>query len=165
MKPRRPLPYSRKPSENISEFGSSEKNRRSFARVWRGITAIDFRAYLLTERKLSLKSCRNIIDATLELAAVMPGRLITCRRLDNRDPFKAGRPDPFTEEDCDNIIDYFETRISFYFPLVYTLFFTGMRPSEALALRWRDIDFNRREISISKSVTGHLVCRTKFPDS
>jgi integrase len=32
------------------------------------------------------------------------------------------------------------------------MFFTGMRPSEALALQWGDIDLRRREISISKSL-------------
>ena len=32
-----------------------------------------------------------------------------------------------------------------------TQFLSGMRPSEALALRWADVDFQRRQVSISKS--------------
>jgi integrase len=76
-----------------------------------------------------------------------------------KDPFtalqwprlKAAKPDPFTEEERDSLIGYFRTNVPFYFPFVYTLFFTGMRPSEALALRWGDIDLRRGELSITKS--------------
>jgi integrase len=38
-------------------------------------------------------------------------------------------------------------------PLFTLLSTTGMRRSEALALSWSDIDFERREVSISKSLT------------
>jgi integrase len=48
-------------------------------------------------------------------------------------------------------LSYFRSYIPFYFPFAYTLFFTGMRPSEALALRWGDIDLRRGEFSVTKS--------------
>lgn len=48
-------------------------------------------------------------------------------------------------------MSYFRSYIPFYFPFAYTLFFTGMRPSEALALRWGDIDLRRGEFSVTKS--------------
>lgn len=37
-----------------------------------------------------------------------------------------------------------------YVPLFTTLAYTGARPNELLALRWKDIDWNRKVISISK---------------
>jgi Phage integrase family len=63
----------------------------------------------------------------------------------------APKPDPFTEEDRDKIIQAFKEKNRFYYPLVYLLFWTGMRPSEALALRWEDIDIKHGFLSISKS--------------
>lgn len=48
--------------------------------------------------------------------------------------------DEKTEEDCYELI-------------FYTLFFTGMRIGELLALTWDDINFARREISINKTVS------------
>jgi integrase len=59
--------------------------------------------------------------------------------------------DPFTAGERDKIIDYWAKEDFFYFPWVFTLFHTGMRPSEASALTWADVDLERRTISISKS--------------
>jgi integrase len=43
-----------------------------------------------------------------------------------------------------------------YQQLFTVLAFTGARPNEILALRWSDIDFRRKEISITKGfVRGH----------
>jgi integrase len=61
----------------------------------------------------------------------------------NTDPFSvldwprlpSPKPDPFTEDDRDKIIQHFNDKNRFYYPFVYLLFWTGMRPSEALALR------------------------------
>jgi integrase len=77
-----------------------------------------------------------------------------------KDPFEAlvwprrtpTKPNPFQEEERDAIIAYFRQKVSFDYPFVYTLFFTGMRPSEALALSWGDVDLKRREVSITKSL-------------
>jgi integrase len=51
----------------------------------------------------------------------------------------------------DGIVACFKERRPNWHPFVYMLFFTGMRPSEALALRWGNIDLRRGEISITKS--------------
>lgn len=118
-----------------------------------------FRAYLLREKNLALKSCRNIIDASFRACCRDARAIDYLPELQSRDPFAAlrwqrirvGRPDPFTEEQREKILEYFKERIHPYYPFAYTLFFTGMRPSEALALRWSDIDFKRRELAISKS--------------
>jgi integrase len=116
----------------------------------------DFRAYLLTERGLALKSVRNIVGASFR-ACIRDARKVDY--LIDRDPFEAltwprpqqNRPDPFTEVERDIILAQFAKRSPFYVPFVYTLFFTGARPSELLGLRWGDVDLRAGFISISKS--------------
>ena len=61
------------------------------------------------------------------------------------------KPDPFTEEERDKILQAFKEKSRFYYIFAYLLFWTGMRPSEALALRWEDIDIKHGFLSISKS--------------
>jgi integrase len=64
-----------------------------------------------------------------------------------------GRPNPFTEEERGKILKHFRDKIPFYYPFAYTLFFTGMRPSEALALRWGDIDLKPRAFHFEEPVS------------
>lgn len=59
----------------------------------------------------------------------------------------------FTIDQRDLIIDAFEhhPQFSHYAPLVKFLFWTGVRPGEAFALTWGDIDANCARININKS--------------
>jgi integrase len=115
-----------------------------------------FRSYLVEERGLSVKSARNIIDASFR-AMMRDARQVDY--LIEKDPFEAlrwprirnAKPDPFTEDERDQVIAYFKEKIPFYFPFASSLFLTGMRPSEALALRWGDVDLRRGQLSINKS--------------
>jgi integrase len=61
--------------------------------------------------------------------------------------------DCFTRAERDTIIQAFEESklYSYYAPLVKILFFTGMRPSEAIALQWKHI--GDKYIAIEQSVT------------
>jgi integrase len=45
------------------------------------------------------------------------------------------------------------------------LFFTGMRPNEALALRWDNIDFVRNQLLIRKSLSRYGLGEPKTPGS
>ena len=93
------------------------------------------------EPGLSLKSCRNIIDASFR-ACIRDARKIDY--LLDRDPFEAliwprrqtPKPDPFTEAERDSVIAAFGKKSPFYVPFVHTLFWTGARPSELLELKW-----------------------------
>lgn len=62
---------------------------------------------------------------------------------------------PFTVEERDKIIDYCAKSewYSYYLPLIEFIFFTGCRPSEAIALRWSDINKDRKQITFSQAAT------------
>lgn len=51
------------------------------------------------------------------------------------------------------------------FPLWFTLARTGMRRGEALALQWRDLDFNAERISIRRAADSAVRGRVKIPKS
>lgn len=63
-------------------------------------------------------------------------------------------PDPFSLEEAEQIISYMAQKygrnIADYFEFK---FFTGLRTGESLALRWENIDFNRKQMLVSESVT------------
>jgi integrase len=75
-------------------------------------------------------------------------------------------PDPFTEPERDRLLDYFlqkrwrvgrsrgAYRTTTYFPyygFLFTLFYTGLRPSEAVALRLRSLDLMHGVLFVERS--------------
>ena len=62
-------------------------------------------------------------------------------------------PDPFTAEERDLVLDFFWRRKRHYYPLVYTLFFTGLRTGEAVGLRWGAVNLRRSTLSVRVSRT------------
>src|SRR5688500_9437821 len=104
---------------------------------------MDFQSYLLHDvprlKKgatpgLSVKTVRNIVDGSFR-AMVRDAREVD--GLITSDPFAAiqwpdketERRDAFTKEDRDKIIDYFRSNEPFYYPFVFTMFWSRMRPS------------------------------------
>lgn len=74
--------------------------------------------------------------------------------------------DPFTLEEANRIIEkLYETAhwpSSIYAALFEFLFFTGLRISEALALRWESVDIDKRQVHVCRTVAlGKVVERTK----
>jgi len=67
------------------------------------------------------------------------------------------KPDPFTEPERDTILRYFRRKASegkillSDYAFLYTLFWSGMRPSETIALRWADVDLRAETAEITKS--------------
>lgn len=43
------------------------------------------------------------------------------------------------------------TTLSYFFPLVHLMAYTGLRQGEALALKWSDIDFEDKKITVNKT--------------
>lgn len=73
-----------------------------------------------------------------------PWHLVTLERDDDR-PL----PDPFSHEEVEAILQGFAD--SYYLNYVKGLLGIGCRPGELSALQWGDIDFERREVAITKS--------------
>ena len=79
-------------------------------------------------------------------------------RLISRNPADAVDPPRFNRKemqafDQDGLNEFLETiRETEYYPLFYTLLFTGLRRSEALALRWRDVDLVLGYISVNRTL-------------
>ena len=63
------------------------------------------------------------------------------------------KPDPFTAEERDVLLDYFWRAKRHYYAFVYTLFFTGLRTAEAIGLRWGKMDLRRGRLSVVVSRT------------
>lgn len=110
----------------------------------------------LAERGLAPKTQRNIIDGTFrafyrdarreELVSGDPFAQLDWRRL----PRTA--PDPFSLDERDRILAWFEAHDGGrYYGFMSTLLLTGLRPSEAVALRVGDIDLERRRLAVCRS--------------
>jgi integrase len=116
-----------------------------------------FQSKLIT-RGLGVKTVRNVIDSSFRTMWGDARQDIS--EIQDKDPFavlvwprlEREPPDPFTLEERDRILAYFVQNDFFYYPWVLTLFLTGMRPSEAAALKWPDVDLEAGTISIQKSV-------------
>jgi integrase len=128
------------------------------------------KARLLAEQQLSLKTVRNVIDGSLR--AMM--RDAKNAGFTQSFPFPdlewsrhlVPGPDPFTEEERDALVEYFRVKkwrlgrakgayyqASYYsyFAFVFTLFYTGLRPSEAVALRHRSLDLGHATLYVERS--------------
>ncbi|MEA3353138.1 MAG: site-specific integrase [Campylobacterota bacterium] len=69
---------------------------------------------------------------------------------------------PFTPEEALTIIHNAQDQIQNFVALA---FFTGARSGEMLGLKWEDIDFARKEITIKRSIKMGKVGKTKTPYS
>ena len=72
---------------------------------------------------------------------------------------QAEHPDPYTTAEVDRIIDWFRRQKPDLEPTIALVMLAGLRPSEATALRWSDIQATR--ISIDKSFVRDRVGKTK----
>ena len=135
----------------------------------------DLRTYLRAEQGLSTKFARNIIDGSFRamvrdarkagIVAGFPfGDLEWPRAI-------VPGPDPFTAEERDRLLEYFRVKAwrvgrgdgSYsaavhypYYAFLFTLFFTGMRPSEAVAVRNSALDPRAGTLRIERSRSlGH----------
>ncbi len=109
-------------------------------------TLENLRLHIVEERKLSLKTARNIIDGSLRAMFRDAGRRIERNPFNDLPPnwwprLPQREPDPFTEEERDRILGcYRNNRPYWSYAFVYFRFYTGTRPSEATALKWGSVD-------------------------
>lgn len=141
--------------------GALERFKRFFGvRALAAITPELICEYVQFRRSADKVKSRTI-NRDLQLLKAMFNRIIDCRRwqkvLDN--------PVCYVKQAKENnlrvrFLDEGETRRLLHGcgkhlrPIVITALRTGMRRGEILNLRWRDVDFNRRLIFVSKSKNG-----------
>lgn len=135
---------------------------------------LDFRAELFQRkfqgRTIKLKTVRNIIDGQLrplwrdarDIDGLVEGNPFAALKWPR---VIAPEPDPFTADERDTLIDFYWRKRRHWYWWVLTLFWTGMRPSETTALRLRDVDLERGEISITKSRDQGMEAAPKTPRS
>jgi integrase len=116
-------------------------------------TQIDH-VYINLERRLSVTTVRHVhvaLKACLA-TAVRKGKLLK-NPADTADPPRANEPEigqALTVEEVTQLLDGFRPTV--YYPIVATAVMTGARLSELLALRWGDLDFKGRTISIKRAI-------------
>ncbi|MHB9027971.1 MAG: tyrosine-type recombinase/integrase, partial [Candidatus Latescibacterota bacterium] len=71
-------------------------------------------------------------------------------RLENH---RITKMDPLTREELNHLLNKMREHFPRHYPLALTLARTGMRVGEAMALKWSDIDFNGRFITIQRGIT------------
>ena len=120
------------------------------------------RSVIVEKKKLTMKTARNVIDATLRAMF----RDAKAEGVVDKTPFDdvpkrwwprntKPPPNPFTEKERDELVKYFKKKYSPHWPhghaLLVCLFWTGWRPSELTARRWRDYDPRTGKMAINSS--------------
>ena len=130
----------------------------------------ELRARLQIDRNLGMKTVRNVIDGSLRAmvrdarkAGVQTGFPFADLEWPRR--ILPG-PDPFTEDERDRLLEFilckrwrlgrhlgsYREGIHFpYYAFLLTLFYTGLRPSEAVALRVRSLDLAAGTLFVERS--------------
>ncbi len=60
---------------------------------------------------------------------------------------------PFNSEEITKIINYFQEKHPTYSPFVEFLLFSGVRTGEAVGLRWKDVDLEKKIVTIAQSIS------------
>jgi len=109
----------------------------------------------------TVRDLHGILHAALA-TAVKHGLLVR-NVADAVDPPHFNRPEMHVMNEVEVMSVLEAARPTSYYALFHTLLFTGMRRSEALALRWGDADLIMAQISINRSMhhlaTGEMVFR------
>jgi integrase len=127
----------------------------------------------LLDRRLSVKYVKNILVGSLRalIGQALDDEALTIDPFPRRLKWPAWKPpgaDPFTPEERGQILGWFErkqfglrpgpgsTRTRHrphpaYHAFVHTLFWTGLRPSEAAGLQWQDLDLQHGRLHVQRS--------------
>jgi integrase len=131
---------------------------------------------------LSGKTVRNILDGSFRAlcrdAHRIDGVEVALDAFEDLDwPKLRWEPTPFTEEERDKILAWYSRRLwrvpgfakpeawPAYYAYLYTLFFTGCRPSELSAVRIRSVNLNAGTVRIRESIDDGQVGDVKTQSS
>ncbi|MGO3338246.1 tyrosine-type recombinase/integrase [Psychrobacter sp.] len=96
---------------------------------------------------------RGVFDKAIELRLLTPAdnpmAMIKNKKV------QSGLPDPFTRDEMNALLNWLDKNLTdkdhFYYWYFEVAFWTGCRPSELYALRWKDIDWFNESVIINKS--------------
>ncbi len=126
----------------LPEFGKLQVRKVSEARI------AQFQSKLAA--KLSARRTNSIMQLLRSiLKTCVRRKLVTDNAADGVDRLKEPQADinPLTKDELSQVLDNIDPH---FVPLFVCLAWTGARPNEMQALRWSDVDFNRKEIHINK---------------
>ena len=83
----------------------------------------------------------------------------------NLEPSKKIKNKPLNLEEMKKFLETCKYEFSEMYVFFMVAFYTGMRMGEIIALEWQDIDFEKREISVTKHFRRELVPATKTDEN
>lgn len=96
---------------------------------------------------------RGVFDKAIELRLITPAE--NPMAMIKNKKVQSGLPDPFTRDEMNALLNWLDKNLTdkdrFYYWYFEVAFWTGCRPSELYALRWKDIDWFNESIIINKS--------------
>src|SRR6266478_2901707 len=122
-------------------------------------TLENFRIHLTEVHQISINTAKNVIGGSLRALFRDAGKQV------KENPFndlpkkwwprvQQDEPDPFTEAERDLILNYYRANRPYKaYAFVYFRFYTGTRPSEAVALKWGNIDLISAKAAVTSSRT------------
>lgn len=149
-----------------NHINKSDINRVSVDKV----TPLDVENFLLAKLKTRANSTvthiRNCLSGGFKLAIrdrainINPchGFKISTKQDDKREP----QPPPLSASEIEALLDTFKKHRPEYYDLVLLLVRAGLRIGEAVALKWGDINFGQRFITVQRNFTrGRIETTTK----
>jgi len=119
-------------------------------------------------RGLAVNTCKGALQsvwASLWKAARTEGLVTGKPHSELSWPKSEPEPDPFTADERDAIIAWFQRHQPQHMPLVGSVWLAGMRPSEACGLRWGDIDLDTGDLTIARAIASGEQTRGKTKKS
>ncbi len=96
---------------------------------------------------------RGVFDKAIELRLITPAE--NPMAMIKNKKVQSGLPDPFTRDEMNALLNWLDKNLvdkdHFYYWYFEVAFWTGCRPSELNALRWKDIDWFNGSVIINKS--------------
>jgi integrase len=142
----------------------------------RAITRLNVKYLLIEKRKTLAKNTVRLIRATLSamfaeavddgVLSANPAIAHSRRRGAKRgysmtalERVKAIRP--LTPDELDKVLSTAHESEPEYYPVLLTLARTGIRPGEAIALKWDDLNFEKRQVLIERAMSAGILGTTK----
>jgi integrase len=115
----------------------------------------DWQAKLLQKYSTTtVKRCKSILSMILDRA--LADEIITRNPVQYSRKFKVShkKQEPYSLEEMKKLLQYSTGKFKAFMHLAFT---TGMRPGELLGLKWKDIDFDRGDIHLKRSISKGIV--------